>query len=167
MKGHNECLCKWYIFSFFWTVLILPLFAGHFCWLIGFVCFWFCLLDSLLSFSLLFLIPFFFGGGGGGGVGAEGGMKSSNEDWTLIFSFLIVNFLLLYSYYGCDYLWSFSQFHQSLDAGPDVFVCRCCMPWFEGWIPLFSSQPTDFIQPGVPSPPLWYQICFHQCPCEI
>ena len=36
----------------------------------------------------------------------------------------------------------FPQFHQSSDAGPDVFVCRCCMPWFEGWIPLFSSQPT-------------------------
>ena len=64
----------------------------------------------------------------------------------------------------------FPQFHQSSDAGPDVFVCRCCMPWFEGWIPLFSSQPTAgegdcsfnqvylvhimFIQPSVPSPHL-------------
>ena len=43
---------------------------------------------------------------------------------------------------SCDYFVSFSQFHQSLDAGPDVFVCRCCMPRFEGWIPLFISQPT-------------------------
>ena len=43
---------------------------------------------------------------------------------------------------SCDYFVSFSQFHQPLVAGPDVFVCRCCMPGFEGWIPLFSSQPT-------------------------
>ena len=44
---------------------------GHFCWLIGFVCF--CFLHSLLSFSLLFFIPFFFheGVGVGGDVGGK------------------------------------------------------------------------------------------------
>ena len=62
----------------------------------------------------------------------RGGKNAVIRSRLNIFSFLIV-FLKSYS---------ISQFHQSLDAGPDVFVCRCCMPWCEGWIPLFSSQPT-------------------------
>ena len=93
--------------------------------------------------------------GAEGGLGGGGWMRwGKNEvirSRLSIFSFLLV----IFSYCGCDYFYSFSQFHQSLDAGPDVFVCRCCMPWCEGWIPLFSSQPTArFIQPSVPSPHL-------------
>ena len=52
-------------------------------------CFCFCFLHSLLSFSLLFFIPFFFHGGGGGG-GDEFIRPRLN-----IFSFLTVLYLLL------------------------------------------------------------------------
>ena len=98
-----------------------------------------------MSFSLLFFIPFFFSGWGWGG---RRGVGVKNE---VIISRLNINILLLNLFtfcsivimdVNCDYFVSFSQFHQSLDAGPDVFVCRCCMPRFEGWSPLFSSQPT-------------------------
>ena len=86
LKGQNVCLCKWYFPSFklFWFCL-LDIFAG---WLVLCVCF--CLLHSLLSFSLLFLTPFFFRVG-------------KNE---IIWSRLNINFLLFivyfyfYSYYG-------------------------------------------------------------------
>ena len=84
---------------------------GQFCWLTAFVCFCFGI-HSLLSFSLLFFIPFFFffffffffllfflgGEGRLGGGGVEGGKNDVIRPRLDIFS---LNFFVVFSFVFC------------------------------------------------------------------